>query len=112
MLTKKRFTLYVPDPSRKECTISFEGYEWGDLQQASESIIGQYGYKFALEIFGRVFVMTDGEAIRFGQHKLPFTMGIANSKQYSTWSLNEDGPKEHVRWLDDQEIVMEERGTR
>ena len=104
MQTKKRFTLYVPDPSRKECEITFEGYEWADLQQAAESIGDEIGHKFALEIFGRAFVLTDFEAIRFGQHKLPFTMGIANSKGFSSWSLNEDGPKEDVRFLDDQEL--------
>lgn len=108
---KKRFQLYVPDPTQAEAVIAFEGYEWPDLEQASRSMIGEYGYKVPIEIFGRAFVMSTDDARRLSQCGLPFTMGTASSKHYATLPCNENEPTDHVKWLDDESIEASEPDT-
>lgn len=103
-MTTKRFTLHVPRPTRSTPLIQFEGTEFASLKQASEAIIGRYGFKTAMEIFGRVFVLTMDEAHRFAEQKLPFTLGFASKTDFTAISVNDDGPKIGVRWLPDSEV--------
>lgn len=60
----KQFTLLVTRPCGIESEITFTACEWLYLHQASQSIIGQYGYKIVIELFGRTFVLSVDKAKR------------------------------------------------
>lgn len=101
---KTRFHLHALDPTQPEAIFSFEGYEWPDLEAASRSMIGKYGYKMPIELFGRVFVVASEDVRRLSQRGLPFTMGAASQHGFTALECNKNGPKSHVRWLDDEII--------
>ncbi len=93
---KKEFELFSP----KHGSIVIEGIEYRDLEEASRAITGLYGFKAGVEIFGRAFVLTADEIIRFAQTGLPYTLGGCNSKGVFTLRCHENGPTENVRWFD------------
>ena len=61
---KEHFFLFAPSSGREPSFVLFEGCEWPDLPQASQSIVGNYGYQFAMEINGRYFVLAAKEALK------------------------------------------------
>ena len=98
---KKRFQLQIPDPAGGNRQITIEGYEWGDLEKASRFVLGNIGYKFAVKIFGRVFVLTSNETLQFKEHGLPFTLGLFNEcNGFATFPCNENGPTENIHWVE------------
>ncbi len=103
-MTTSTFSLHVPSAENSATLVQFEAVEYANLRQAAEAVIGKYGFKLALEIFGRAFVLTAEEAQRFGRWNLPFIMGIANKRDYMMLQCNENCRATGVRWLTADEL--------
>lgn len=100
----KQFTLHVADPSRATPLAQFWGVEYKNLRAASKAIVGEYGFKIAMEILGRAFVLMIDDAQVFAKQGIPFSLGFSNGKEFTTLPGNVTGPTEHIRWVADEEL--------
>ncbi len=96
---KKQFVLYAPAPWREMQRITFEGWEWSDLTQASRSVVGQYGYLLPLEIHGRSFVLSASEARKFTTAKIPFALGVYSKGNLTTLEFHEEYKNTPLQWM-------------
>ena len=103
-MTTKQFTIHVADPTRPTPLVQFWGVEYKTLRQASKAIVGQYGFKVAIEILGRAFVLMIDDAQVFAQQGIPFSLGFSNGKDFTTLPGNVTGSTEHLRWVAADEL--------
>lgn len=82
-MRSKQFTIYFTDPQRPAPPMRPWGVEYENLRLASDAILGQYGYKMAVEILGRSFSIAMEDAQLFAEKGIPFSLGFSHANGFA-----------------------------
>ena len=100
---KKQFVLFAPTSGREPSFITFKGYEWTDLLNASYFIRKNYGRQFAVEINGRCFVLSAQETLSVKNAGIPFQLGFYNDTDVVALPFPGTDAHDYLQWLTEEE---------
>jgi hypothetical protein len=100
---KKQFVL---SPGQEESRITFCGYEWCDLEQASRMVTDVYHGCLAVEIFGRAFILSCNEVQKIARTGIPFKLGFYQHDHVEEIVCNVKATEGRFQWIKEEECEV------